>query len=39
VPSGDPAMNDLIAAELEEAHVKLLQMIADAARDRRNAKS
>jgi hypothetical protein len=39
VPSGDPAMNDLIAAELEEAHVMLLQMIADAARDRRNAKS
>lgn len=39
VPSNDPALNDLIAAELEEAHTKLLRMIADAAKDQRNAKA
>jgi hypothetical protein len=39
VRSDDPAMNDLIAAELEEAHIKLLQKIADAVRDRKNANS
>ena len=38
VPADDPALNDLIAAELEEAHTRMLQMIADAVKDRRNAK-
>lgn len=36
VPSNDPALNDLIAAELEEAHTRLLRMIADALKGRRN---
>ena len=32
-PSDDPAMSDLVAAELEEAHTALLQKIEDAVKD------
>jgi hypothetical protein len=34
VPSDDPAISDLIAAELEEAHTRLLGMIRVAGEDR-----
>jgi hypothetical protein len=34
VPSDDPVISDLIAAELEEAHTRLLAMIRVAGEDR-----
>jgi hypothetical protein len=32
MPPSDPAISDLVASELEEAHTRLLTMIADAAK-------
>jgi hypothetical protein len=34
VPTNDPAIADLVASELEEAHTRLLTMIADTLKDR-----
>jgi hypothetical protein len=37
IPTDDPDIAALVAGELEEAHTKLLTMIANAVRDRKNA--
>jgi len=33
-PGGDPAISDMMSAELEESHSRILQMIANAVKDR-----
>jgi len=35
VPGDDPAISDMVAAELEESHIALLQKILNAVKERR----